>query len=88
MANGWATMTNAEYDRLNPPTPVAMLMDDGLYFRALEDERWLPVGYIPRPRTRMGWFTYHLIHGLAMRYRFWPVLLYSLRETLGNGDKQ
>lgn len=77
----WLVMTDNEYDKLNPPQLKPLLRADGLYFRALEDSRWLPVGYIPMPQTRSGWFVYHMAHGLAMRYRFLPVLFYSFREA-------
>lgn len=80
----WFHMSGDEYDRLNPPFPSPLLHPDGLYFKALDDNRWLPVGYIPMPQTRLGWFVYHLIHGLAMRYRFLPVLVYSFREAFFN----
>ncbi len=75
-------LTDDEYERLNPPELATMLMDDGIYFRDLDDEHWLPVGYIPCPKTRFGWFIYHLVHGLAMRYRFVPVLVYAFRHSL------
>lgn len=77
-----------EYDRLNPPDRVAMLMEDGLYFREIEGDYWLPVGYIPCPRTRLGWFIYHVVHGLAMHYRLFPVLVYAFREAFGGDNGQ
>jgi len=83
-ASGWRAwfyMTEEEYESLNPPILMPLLRSDGLYFKVLQDERWLPVGYIPRPQTRRGWFLYHLAHGLAMRYRLLPVLAYSLKEA-------
>jgi len=52
------------------------------YEEVLEDfDNWLPVGYIPAPRTRCGWFFYHLIHGIWMRYPLWKVILYALFES-------
>ena len=65
----WYCLTDAEANRLNPP-------DD-----ALERDEWLPVGYIPRPSTRVGWFAYHLVHGLWMRYPLHKVLGYALTNT-------
>jgi hypothetical protein len=60
------------------------LADDGLvYEERLEDERWLGMGYVPRPRSRLGWFVYHLVHGLAMRYPWWKVLGFALAECGG-----
>lgn len=77
----WLRMTDEEYDELNPPHCKPLMRVDGLYFKTLDDPKWLPVGHIPMPRTRWQWFAYHMIHGLAMRYRFLPVLFYSIREA-------
>jgi hypothetical protein len=66
---GWYALTPAEVARLNPP-------DD-----AGEHDAWLPVGYIPRPATRLGWFVYHVIHGLWMRYPLLKVLGYAVANT-------
>lgn len=76
-------MTQEEYDRLNPPT-LSVTYDDvkGKYFiEMLDHPGWIPVGYIPSPNTRMGWFFYHMVHGLAMRYPFHKVFYYSLTNT-------
>lgn len=81
MLRSYFFLTEDEYERLNPPTLRPLMRADGLYFRSLQDERWLPVGYIPRPTTRIGWFVYHVVHGLAMRYRLLPVLLYAFRYS-------
>ena len=74
-------LTEDEYQKLNPPLVRGLVRTDGLYLRALQDEKWLPVGYIPRPTTRLGWFVYHVVHGLAMRYRLLPVLVYAFRNS-------
>lgn len=82
--NHWFYMTDAEYDRLNPPQANGILGDDGyVYEQVITDPHWLPVGYIPTPRSRLEWLVYHLLHGLAMRYRFLPVLAWSFREVFG-----
>lgn len=44
-------------------------------------DKWISVGYIPKPRTRLGWFTYHMIHGLAMRYPLRSVIAFALLHT-------
>lgn len=77
----WFCMTDEEYANLNPPRQKPLMRADGLYFKTLDDPKWLPVGHIPMPRTRWEWFVHHLIHGLAMRYRFLPVLFYAVREA-------
>lgn len=69
----WYTLTDDEADRLNPPDFV----DDDVAF----PDAWLPVGVIPCPRTRLGWFVYHLVHGLWMRYPLHKVLGYALANT-------
>jgi len=77
------TMTPEEYKRLNPPYILEIVEDeDGNMFEThFSNDEWLPVGCIPRPRTRLGWFAYHVAHGLAMRYRFLPVLAFSFRHS-------
>lgn len=65
----WYSLTNEETDRLNPPYNVGVFPD------------WLPVGHIPRPTTRPGWFVYHVIHGLWMRYPLHKVLGYALANS-------
>jgi hypothetical protein len=75
-------MNQSDYDRLNPPTVNHVFDDDGnIYQQLIDDERWLNVGYIPTPTTRIGWLTYHLIHGLAMRYPLLSVISYSFRDV-------
>jgi hypothetical protein len=65
----WYYLADAEATRLNPP-------DD-----ADERDEWLPVGYIPRPSTRFGWFVYHVVHGLWMHYPPHKVFGYALANT-------
>lgn len=65
-----------DFDRkaMNPPRE--------LNFHPVDlPDKWISVGYIPKPRTRLGWFTYHLIHGLAMRYPLRSVIAFSLLHT-------
>ena len=65
----WYHLTDEEASRLNPPED------------ADECDEWLPVGYIPRPQTRLGWLIYHWVHGLWMRYPLLKVLGYALANT-------
>ena len=44
-------------------------------------EEWIYVGMIPRPKTRLQRFLYHMIHGLAMGYPFHRVIAFSLIHT-------
>lgn len=71
------------FDRkaLNPPRELAIHPVD------IPDE-WIGVGYIPTPKTRLGWFTYHLIHGLAMRYPLRSVIAFSLLHTNPYGEEE
>lgn len=80
----WFMIGDSEYERLNPPVYESLLLNDGVYVKQIDNIGWLPVGHIPAPRTRVGWFVYHVVHGLAMRYRFLPVLVYSFREAFLN----
>lgn len=78
-------MNQADYDRLNPPIVEHILGDDGsIYQQLIDDKRWLNVGYIPTPTTKLGWLAYHIIHGLAMHYPLAAVISYSFRETFGS----
>jgi hypothetical protein len=65
----WYSLTDEEVARLNPPQNA----------RAGQD--WLSVGRIARPKSRLGWFIYHLVHGLWMRYPPHKVLGYALANT-------
>ena len=76
-------LMEVEYTKLNPP-PLLVKYDEirSIYFiEILDDPKWLPIGYIPTPKTHLGWFLYHLIHGLVMRYPVHKVLYYSLTNT-------
>lgn len=78
----WWQLTDVEVERLNPPPDVYAPGDDGnLYILVQYHEEWQPVGSIPSPRTRLGWFVYHLIHGLAMRYPWWKVIGFAFANT-------
>lgn len=81
----WWKLTNEEAERLNPPPLIVVLTDDGNeYILQVDYPDWQPVGHIPRPRTRPGWFVYHIIHGLYMRYPWWKVLGFALASnTMG-----
>lgn len=72
------------YDELNPPYQPAHVQNDGVYFKFIDDDKWLWVGYIPTPKTRFDWFMYNLIHGIWMKYPLWAVILYSLdKKNIG-----
>ena len=78
-------LTHEETDRLNPPPPRVVFDErkEAYFLEMLNDPRWLPVGYIPTPRSRLGWFAYHLVHGLVMQYPVWKVIGYSILNTGG-----
>ena len=62
----------------NPPTHCVQLADD------VSDDlhsQWIYFGLIRKPKTRIGWFMYHFMHGLMMRYPLWPVIAFSLIHT-------
>jgi len=67
-------MTDAEYDKLNPPFALGEVSSD---------DEWIYIGHIPTPKTRLGWFVYDIIHGLAMRYRFLPVIVFAFEGLFG-----
>lgn len=55
------------------------------YEKVNTDPNWLRVGYIPKPRTRFGWFVYNMAHGIAMRYPLWNVVKFSLSKGASSG---
>lgn len=63
---------------LNPPEHSLKIIKNNFYEKVIESPNWLPVGYIPTPKTKMEWFFYHFIHGLWMKYPVWKVVLYCL----------
>lgn len=65
----WYSLSDEEAARLNPPED------------APRRDEWLPVGWIPCPKTRLGWLLYHLVHGLWMRYPLHKVVGYALANT-------
>jgi hypothetical protein len=72
-------LTLEECDRLNPPIlEIAEGEDGALYHKVVDDSYWLDVGYIPTPQTVLGWFIYHLIHGLVMGYPVHKVVIFSI----------
>jgi len=79
-------MTDEEYEALNPPLIKFGFIRGKLFQEVIDDDDWIGVGYIPKPKTRFGWFLYHFIHGIAMGYRFLPVLLFSITEAR-HGDE-
>ena len=85
MVSRWFEMTDEEYDDRNPPEVEIEFLEDGPYEKMLDDDAWLRTGYIPTPQTKLGWFVYHVIHGLAMRYPFHKVLFFSFREAFWQG---
>ena len=44
-------------------------------------EEWVFVGLVPAPKSRIGWFIYHFVHGMVMGYPFKSVLAFSLLNT-------
>ncbi|MBX3015788.1 MAG: hypothetical protein KF832_29985 [Caldilineaceae bacterium] len=75
--------TARSFDRkaMNPPRERCWHPAD------IPDE-WVSVGYIPCPQTRLGWFTYHAIHGLAMRYPWRAVLAFARLHSHPNRGKE
>lgn len=65
------SITDVKAAALNPPYPY----NDARY--RIYSDAWLSVGYIPMPKTQLGWISYHLIHGLWMRYPLLKVVLFA-----------
>lgn len=79
-------MTDADYERLNPPDAILLGRRDGLYLKMIDNPAWLHMGWVPTPKTRFGWFVYHAVHGLLMRYPLWDVLVWSWKNSDSGGE--
>jgi hypothetical protein len=80
-------LSDEELERLNPPDADIIFFDNEPYIKMLNDPKWFSVGVIPTPTTRRGWFAYHLIHGLVMRYPWWRVVCYAVVESRINANQ-
>lgn len=82
-------LTQTEAERLNPPIQSVRYDERSqkYFIEIIDHPDWLEVGYIPKPRTRWGWFLYHLVHGLAMRYPVRKVLLFSVVNAFFGEDE-
>ena len=79
-AKQWFRLTNEEANRLNPPPDAAEIVedDDGNdWCRWAIGAGWMPMGHVPQPRTRLGWFCHNIMHGLMMRYPWHKVIGWS-----------
>lgn len=79
-------LTIEEIERLNPhPRHIVMANQDTgeivILEELLHDDKWLAVGHIPLPHTRLGWLVWHIIHGLLMKYPVHKVVGYALTHT-------
>ena len=71
-------LTADDYKRLNPPAILAYKEGVGMFQLRLDDDpKWLMVGHVPKPTTRLGWFVHHIVHGLAMRYPLLAVIRFA-----------
>ncbi len=78
----WWMLTGEEVARCNPPPDIYVFdEDDNLYRMEVYQPGWQPVGHIPTPTTWLGWFMYHMIHGLAMRYPLHKVVGFALANS-------
>ena len=61
-------------NQFNPPYELRVAPDH------VPDE-WVFVGLVPAPKTRLGWFVHHLLHGIAMGYPLKSIVAFSLLNT-------
>ena len=95
-AKKWLHSVASDFDRkrLNPPIRTIIKGKDGRQYEELLDEPgWITVGYVPKPTTSLGWFVYHITHGLLMRYPLRSVIAFALLHSSplhheGNDAKQ
>ena len=71
-----------DFDRkaMNPPEESCIVPED-------IPPEWVSVGYVPRPTTKFGWFVYHFVHGIAMRYPLRAVIAFSISSVLTKEDE-
>lgn len=67
-------------DIAKPMTETLRYQEAEWYKLPERDSGWLHLGVCPRPRTTWEVFTYHLCHGLLMRYPLREVLVFSWRQ--------
>ncbi|MEM7534030.1 MAG: hypothetical protein AAF639_17740 [Chloroflexota bacterium] len=74
--NAYLTHVSRDFDRkaMNPPAELTT-------FTPKTHDDWVFVGYLPKPKSRIGWFVYHMMHGLAMGYPLRSVIAFSLLNT-------
>lgn len=80
----WLDFIAGDFDRkrMNPPLRTVINGKDGTtYEERLDEPAWISVGYAPKPTTRLGWFVYHTIHGLLMRYPLRSVIAFALLHS-------
>ena len=87
----WLYFIASDFDRkrFNPPLRTVIKHKDGKqYEELLDDSDWISFGYAPRPATRLGWFVYHIAHGLLMHYPLRSVLAFALLNSPPPPDKR
>ncbi len=73
-------MTPNDYERLMPPAVRVKWIEGVYYIEQLDSEKWLHMGHVKRPRTKWGWFRYHVLHGLIMGFPVLSVVVYAWRN--------
>lgn len=82
MHTHWWQLTDWEADNLNPPSDIELVMQgDDIERMVRYQQDWLPMGHVQIPRTRLGWFVYHVAHGLLMRYPLHKVVGFALANN-------
>lgn len=71
-------LSDGEYAEKNPPLENVRTIKGEIWYQWIDDPKWLPVGYIPRPKSVFAWFVYHFIHGVWMKYPLWAIILFCL----------
>lgn len=79
---GWlkdqALLTDEETNLFPAVIDIVEDEDTGLpYIQWYDNDGWVWMGYVPRPKTRLGWVVHHILHGVLMHYPLHKVLLYA-----------
>ena len=75
----WRLAKSPKIKQRNIPRELCGMKNiDGDQYQKVSIDGWVFVGHFPEPKTRLGWFVFHMVHGLMMRYPLHSVIAWSL----------
>lgn len=64
--------------RNNPPAQTVKEFDGRMWYQETNNNDWMNIGMVARPKTKWEWTRHHILHGLLMNYPLWTVLIFAL----------